>query len=52
MGSYQRYRNRTQNAINQIFEHIGMENLDDFRILTPSLEDVYLQLGGETKLGS
>jgi ABC-type multidrug transport system ATPase subunit len=44
-------RTRTQNTINQIFEHIGMENLDDFRILTPSLEDVYLQLGGETKLG-
>ena len=41
----------TQNTINQIFEHIGMENLDDFRILTPSLEDVYLQLGGEVKLG-
>jgi ABC-type multidrug transport system ATPase subunit len=44
-------RARTQNTINQIFEHIGVENLDDFRILTPSLEDVYLQLGGEAKLG-
>jgi ABC-type multidrug transport system ATPase subunit len=44
-------RDRTQNTINQIFERIGMENLDDFRILTPSLEDVYLQLGGEAKLG-
>jgi ABC-type multidrug transport system ATPase subunit len=44
-------RTRTQHTINQIFEHIGMENLDDFRILTPSLEDVYLQLGGEAKLG-
>ncbi len=44
-------RARTQNTINQIFEHVGMENLDDFRILTPSLEDVYLQLGGEAKLG-
>jgi ABC-type multidrug transport system ATPase subunit len=44
-------RARTQSTINHIFEHIGMENLDDFRILTPSLEDVYLQLGGETKLG-
>ena len=44
-------RAKTQSTINQIFEHIGMENLDDFRILTPSLEDVYLQLGGETKLG-
>jgi ABC-type multidrug transport system ATPase subunit len=40
-----------QNTINQIFERIGMENLDDFRILTPTLEDVYLQLGGEAKLG-
>ena len=44
-------RARTQSTINQIFEHIGMENLDDFRILTPSLEDVYLQLGGDAKLG-
>jgi len=44
-------RNKVQNAIYRIFEHIGMENLDDIRILTPSLEDVYLQLGGETKLG-
>jgi ABC-2 type transport system ATP-binding protein len=43
-------RARTQNTINQIFEYIGLENLDDFRILTPSLEDVYLHLGGETKL--
>jgi ABC-2 type transport system ATP-binding protein len=44
-------RARTQNTINQIFEYIGIENMDDFRILTPSLEDVYLQLGGEAKLG-
>jgi ABC-2 type transport system ATP-binding protein len=44
-------RNKVQNTISQIFGHIGMENLDDFRILTPSLEDVYLQLGGEAKLG-
>ncbi len=44
-------RARTHNTINQVFEHIGMENLDDFRILTPSLEDVYLQLGGDAKLG-
>jgi ABC-type multidrug transport system ATPase subunit len=42
---------RAQSAINQIFECIGTKNLDDLRILTPSLEDVYLQLGGETKLG-
>jgi ABC-type multidrug transport system ATPase subunit len=44
-------RARIHNTINQVFEHIGMENLDDFRILTPSLEDVYLQLGGDAKLG-
>ena len=43
-------RARMQSTINQIVEQIGMENLNDFRILTPSLEDVYLQLGGETKL--
>jgi ABC-2 type transport system ATP-binding protein len=29
---------------------LGLEQLDDFRILTPSLEDVYLQLGGGERL--
>jgi ABC-type multidrug transport system ATPase subunit len=39
-----------QEIINQIVGQIGLEGLDDFRILTPSLEDVYLQLGGRKKL--
>jgi ABC-2 type transport system ATP-binding protein len=38
-------------AIDGLLGEIGLERLDDFRILTPSLEDVYLQLGGATKLG-
>lgn len=40
-----------QDAINRILTHIGLDQLDDFRILTPSLEDVYLQLGGGAGLG-
>lgn len=44
-------RDNIRNTISYIFQYIGMENMDDFRILPPSLEDVYLQLGGETKLG-
>jgi ABC-2 type transport system ATP-binding protein len=44
-------RNTTQHTINQIIARIGLEQLEDFRILTPSLEDVYLQLGGGMKLG-
>lgn len=43
-------RDSMQETINSIMEHIGLEAMDDFRILTPSLEDVYLQLGGGTKL--
>jgi ABC-type multidrug transport system ATPase subunit len=43
-------KGQMQHTINQISEHVGVENLDDFRILTPSLEDVYLQLGGDAKL--
>lgn len=37
-------------TIDQIVSQIGLERLDDFRILTPSLEDVYLQLGGGKRL--
>lgn len=39
-----------QQTIDRILTEVGLEHLDDFRILTPSLEDVYLQLGGGTKL--
>lgn len=32
-------------AIQRIMSSAGLESLEDFRIVTPSLEDVYLQLG-------
>src|SRR5262249_29931497 len=35
-----------QTTIDRILAEIGLDQLDDLRILTPSLEDVYLQLGG------
>ncbi len=44
-------RAATRQAIDQVLAEIGLEALDDFRILTPSLEDVYLALGGGAKLG-
>lgn len=43
-------RQDVRQAIDQILSRIGLDHLDDFRILTPSLEDVYLQLGGGKKL--
>ncbi len=43
-------RNTVRDAIEQVLGDIGLDQLDDFRILTPSLEDVYLQLGGGMKL--
>lgn len=45
------HRDSTRGAIDQVLARIGLDRLDDFRILTPSLEDVYLQLGGGAKLG-
>lgn len=45
------HRDVTQQAINRLLTEIGLDRMDDFRILTPSLEDVYLQLGGGAKLG-
>ncbi|HWQ15944.1 MAG TPA: ABC transporter ATP-binding protein [Roseiflexaceae bacterium] len=44
-------RDTVRASIDQVLARIGLEQLDDFRILTPSLEDVYLQLGGGTTLG-
>ncbi len=44
-------RERLQDAINCVLAQIGLDQLDDFRILTPSLEDVYLELGGGRALG-
>jgi ABC-2 type transport system ATP-binding protein len=42
-------RTDLQNVMDQIVSQVGLERMDDFRILTPSLEDVYLQLGGGKK---
>jgi ABC-2 type transport system ATP-binding protein len=39
-------RNRAQALINQVLETVSMDELDDFRILTPTLEDVYLHVAG------
>ena len=44
------YRETTRETIDHILTQIGLDKLEDFRILTPSLEDVYLQLGGGNKL--
>jgi ABC-2 type transport system ATP-binding protein len=43
-------RDQTKEAINDLLTVVGLDNLDDFRILTPSLEDVYLQLSGGAQL--
>lgn len=45
------HRESVQSAINSLLAQIGLDQIDDFRILTPSLEDVYLQLEGGTKRG-
>ncbi len=45
------HREGARGAIDRVLAQIGLDSLDDFRILTPSLEDVYLQLGGGVKLG-
>jgi ABC-2 type transport system ATP-binding protein len=42
-------REHAQRAIDRILAEVTLEALDDFRILTPSLEDVYLQLGGRER---
>ncbi|HWE62951.1 MAG TPA: ABC transporter ATP-binding protein [Chloroflexota bacterium] len=39
-------------VVDRIVNGIGLDALDDFRVLTPSLEDVYLQLSGETLEGA
>lgn len=36
--------------IHRVLTAVGLERLDDFRILMPTLEDVYLQLGGGEQL--
>jgi len=43
-------RERVEEAVRRVLACPGLDALDDFRILTPSLEDVYLQLGGDQPL--
>ena len=40
-------RDRVQQTVERVVRDVGLDHLDDFRILTPSLEDVYLQIAGE-----
>jgi ABC-type multidrug transport system ATPase subunit len=44
-------RESIQQTVQRVVHEIGLDQLEDFRILTPSLEDVYLQLGGEAMDG-
>lgn len=39
-------------TVERVLHEIGLDHLDDFRILTPSLEDVYLQIGDGALEGS
>lgn len=38
-------RDCVERTVERVLHEIGLDHLDDFRILTPSLEDVYLQIG-------
>jgi ABC-type multidrug transport system ATPase subunit len=40
-----------EHMVSRIVREVGLETLEDFRILTPTLEDVYLHLGGDGLLG-
>ncbi len=40
-------RDDAQQVIDRVLRDIGLDCLDDFRILTPTLEDVYLRLSNE-----
>jgi ABC-2 type transport system ATP-binding protein len=44
-------RNQTRATIDSLLAQLTIEGLDDFRILTPSLEDVYMELSGGAHLG-
>jgi len=45
------YRSTARVTIDRVLSQIGLDKLNDFRIQAPSLEDVYLQLRGETHHG-
>lgn len=40
-------REEVEAAVARVVSGIGLDALDDFRILTPSLEDVYIEITGE-----
>lgn len=44
-------RAQTRATIDTLLARLTIDGLDDFRILTPSLEDVYLELSGGAQLG-
>lgn len=44
-------RAQTRGTIDRLLARLTIDGLDDFRILTPSLEDVYLELSGGVQLG-
>jgi ABC-type multidrug transport system ATPase subunit len=44
-------RAATRRTIDQVLARLTIDGLDDFRILTPSLEDVYMELSGGAQLG-
>lgn len=44
-------RAHTRATIDTLLARLTIDGLDDFRILTPSLEDVYLELSGGVQLG-
>lgn len=39
-----------QAAIDRLMSFVGLDKVDDLRVLTPTLEDVYIQLGGGERL--
>lgn len=41
-------RDSVRSLMDRVLGEIGLDSLDDFRVTTPSLEDVYLELAGET----
>jgi len=41
---------RAQEAIAYVMNQVGFSSVEDFRILTPTLEDIYLELGGKGSL--
>ena len=43
-------RNHAQEGITTVLTQVGLENLEDMKIMMPTLEDVYMKLGGSEQL--